>query len=189
MNNRQSQYSPEQVKAILEHALDRNKNSHDPTSITYDELLETAHELDIDEGALAEAINHYEENYALEDARNRWKQRRKRKFFEHFRAYLIVNAALAAIDLVTSGGVWFFWPLFGWGIGVAFDAAEAFYPKERDVERGARRLLQREQKERRKQEQKQKWSNIADGIRQQFTVDSHRGKIVIEKGDRRIEIG
>ena len=187
MAHQQSRYSPEQVRAILEKALSRGAG-HDPTGVTYDELLETARELDIDEKILEEAISDYEETYLLEDARTRWKQRRKGKFFEHFRAYLIVNAVLAAIDFVTSGGTWFFWPLFGWGIGLAFDAAEAFYPKDRDVERGAQRLLQKEQKERRKQERKDQWQNLAEGICKQFTVDG-RKRIIIEKGDRRIKIG
>ncbi|MCB0711556.1 MAG: 2TM domain-containing protein [Ignavibacteriae bacterium] len=188
MSSKQPHYSPEQVQAILERALSRNTGG-DPTNITHDELLETARELDIDQKALEEAITDYEQTYLLEDARKRWKIRRKAKFFEHFRAYLIVNAVLAAIDLVTSGGTWFFWPLFGWGIGLAFDAAEAFYPKDRDVERGAIRMVQKEQKERQKQERKQQWHNLANGIRKQFTVENKQGKIIIEKGDRRIEIG
>ena len=188
MADEQAHYSPEQVRAILERALQRNGGG-DPTSITYNELLETAHELDIDQKALEEAIIEYEETYALQDACERWKKRRKEKFFEHFRSYLIVNAVLFAIDLVTSGGTWFFWPLFGWGIGLAFDAAEAFYPKEKDVERGVRRLLKKEQKERRKRERKESWHSLANSLRKQLSVENKRGKIVIEKGDRRIKIG
>ncbi|MGE3799542.1 MAG: 2TM domain-containing protein [Candidatus Kapaibacterium sp.] len=187
-SSKQPHYSPEQVQAILERALSRNKGS-DPTNITYDELLETAQELDIDQKVLEEAISDYEQTYLLEDARKRWKTLRKAKFFKHFRTYLIVNAIFAAIDLVIFGGTMFFWLLFTWGIGLGFDAAEAFYPKERDVERGAIRMVQKEQKERLKQERKQQWHNLADGIRKQFTVENKQGKIIIEKGDRRIEIG
>lgn len=190
MANKQTQFSPEEVQAILERALQRS-SGNDPTNITYDELLDTADELDIDKNALEAAITEYEETYALQDARERWKKRRKGKFFEHLRAYMIVNTALAIIDFIVSGGAltWVHWPVLGWGIGIAFDAAEAFYPKDKDVERGARRLLQKEQKERRKIERKETWHNLADGIRKQLSVESKGGKIVIEKGDRRIEIG
>ena len=38
----------------------------------------------------------------------------------HFAVYVAVNALLIVINLVTTPGkYWFYWPLFGWGIGVA----------------------------------------------------------------------
>lgn len=187
MANERIRYSPEEVHAILERALARHQG--EPGGITHDDLMETARELGINEHDLQAAIHEHEETWAMEDARERWKQQRKRKFFDHLRTFLIVNAMLAVLDFVTSGGTWFFWPLFGWGIGLAMDASEAFHPKEKDVERGARRLLRKEQKERRKEEGRLYWQNLSDGLKKQFVVDGKRGKIVIEKGDRRIEIG
>ncbi len=187
MADERIRYSPEEVQAILERALARRQG--EPGGITHDDLMATARELGIDDRDLQEAIQEHEETWALEDARQRWKEQRKRKFFEHLRTYLIVNAALAILDLLFTGGSWFFWPLFGWGIGLAMDASEAFRPKEKDVERGARRLLRKEQKERRKEESRQYWHNLSEGIKKQFVVDSKQGKVIIQKGDRRIEIG
>jgi len=41
-------------------------------------------------------------------------------FRTHALIYVVVNAGLAALNLLTSPGtLWFVWPLFGWGIGLA----------------------------------------------------------------------
>jgi hypothetical protein len=53
--------------------------------------------------------------------------RRKRDFRSHVIAYVLVNSLLVVIWLVTGAG--FFWPIFpiaGWGIGVAFNAWDAY---------------------------------------------------------------
>lgn len=43
-----------------------------------------------------------------------------RGFLIHFAAYLAVNALLIVINLVsTPGEYWFYWPLLGWGLGIA----------------------------------------------------------------------
>lgn len=42
----------------------------------------------------------------------------------HVSAYVVVCGALAAVNLLASPGyLWFIWPLFGWGIGVASHVA------------------------------------------------------------------
>jgi len=66
-----------------------------------------------------------DEQTRREEARKRAVQ--LRGFYQHLAAYVVVNAVLLAINLVTSPGrYWFFWPLFGWGIGVAFHALSVF---------------------------------------------------------------
>ena len=46
----------------------------------------------------------------------------KKDFRTHLAVYIIVNIGLFAIYALTSWGgyPWFIWPLFGWGIGLAF---------------------------------------------------------------------
>jgi hypothetical protein len=181
MANTPRRYSQEEVNAILRRALEREGSG---AGITHDELIETAKELGIDPSALEAAISEQRTVGEYEAARAEYLTRRKQKFFEHLRSYLIVNLVLCIVDLVTSGGVWFFWPLFGWGIGVAFDASDTFWPKERDIDRGARRLLEkraRQDAEIRKLQRK--------AAAKQFTFEAKDGRIVIEKGDKRIEIG
>jgi hypothetical protein len=41
-----------------------------------------------------------------------------RGFYGHLTMYIVVGIFLAAIDWLTPGAPWFYWPLFGWGIGV-----------------------------------------------------------------------
>lgn len=48
-------------------------------------------------------------------------------FYGNLVAYIIVNVFLMIINLKYSPEyLWFFWPLLGWGIGVAFHGMKAF---------------------------------------------------------------
>ena len=47
-------------------------------------------------------------------------------FYSHLATYGGVIGLLFLIDLLTGGVWWFFWPLFGWGIGVAAHAFNVF---------------------------------------------------------------
>ena len=50
-----------------------------------------------------------------------------RGFYHHLAAYVVINAALVLINLLTSPrDLWFMWPLLGWGIGVALHALSVF---------------------------------------------------------------
>jgi len=65
-----------------------------------------------------------------QDLRDRAIARLKQKsdFDAHLLAYLVVNAFLVAIWAATGAG--FFWPafpLFGWGIGVVFNAWDVYW--------------------------------------------------------------
>ena len=52
----------------------------------------------------------------------------RKGFFIHGLVYVCVNAMLFLIDQVTPGPVWFYWPLLGWGIGLAAHAVVTFQP-------------------------------------------------------------
>lgn len=48
-------------------------------------------------------------------------------FFTHLGVYIVVNALLIVINLQSSPEhLWFYWPLLGWGIGIAFHALGVF---------------------------------------------------------------
>jgi hypothetical protein len=50
-----------------------------------------------------------------------------KEFYQHLVVYVLVNAFLFVINWLTSRGTWwFYWPLFGWGIGVAAHGASVF---------------------------------------------------------------
>jgi 2TM domain-containing protein len=43
-----------------------------------------------------------------------------RGFFIHLCAYIAVNVLLAVVNLAVSPDhLWFYWPLLGWGLGIA----------------------------------------------------------------------
>jgi len=59
----------------------------------------------------------------------RAKQRVKalKDFYRHLAVYVLVNALLLVINLVTTPFyLWFYWPLLGWGIAVLLHAASFF---------------------------------------------------------------
>ncbi len=48
-------------------------------------------------------------------------------FYRHLTVYVLVNALLLVINLVTSTSyLWFYWPLLGWGIAILLHAASVF---------------------------------------------------------------
>jgi hypothetical protein len=68
--------------------------------------------------------------------------RRRRDLQAHVIAYLLVNLFLVGIWLLTSPGG-FFWPmfpLFGWGIGVAFHIWDVYSPESPPEERIRREI-------------------------------------------------
>jgi hypothetical protein len=79
-----------------------------------------------------------------EDQRHRAVQRirAKRGFWSHFATYVAVNALLVVIWAVTGAeNFWPIWPILGWGIGVAANAAGVFLrPQEISEERIQREM-------------------------------------------------
>jgi hypothetical protein len=49
-----------------------------------------------------------------------------RGFYIHATAYVLVNIALFAINVLVGGVWWFYWPLIGWGIGLGVHALAVF---------------------------------------------------------------
>jgi hypothetical protein len=181
-DNTPRRYTPDEVNEILRRALDRQGGSS-TGALTHEDLIETARELGLDPAQVEAAIIEQEREGPIEAARATWKVERKRKFFEHLRSYLVVNVILFLINFATGEEVWFVWPLFGWGIGLLFDASDAFFPKEKDIERGARRLVERQNRQRARD------VKVQNGSRKSLIIDGKAGKIIIERGDKRIEIG
>jgi len=71
--------------------------------------------------------------------------RKKRDFRAHLLAFVMVNLLLNGIWLATGAGS-FYWPvfpLFGWGIGLAFHAWDAYgapVPTEEQIQKEIRKL-------------------------------------------------
>ena len=64
-------------------------------------------------------------------------EKAKRSFTIHLIVYIIVNVMLIAINLIyTPKTIWFFYPLLGWGIGIAihYYAGVLHFPKKMEAE-------------------------------------------------------
>lgn len=69
-----------------------------------------------------------EENERYRRARERVEE--IKSFYSHLFIYIIVNLALFIINMLTSpNSLWFYWPLFGWGIGLLIHAFSVFGTK------------------------------------------------------------
>jgi len=65
------------------------------------------------------------------EQQQRYERARKRVealkgFYTHAAVYVLVNIGLFVINLLAGGSWWFFWPLIGWGIGLAVHALNVF---------------------------------------------------------------
>lgn len=90
-----------------------------------------------------------ESNERYEQARARARQ--LRGFYVHLAWYVAINIMLLAINLLTNrDSLWFYWPLLGWGIGVAAHAISVFALGGRFgddwEERKARELMERDRR-------------------------------------------
>jgi hypothetical protein len=70
-------------------------------------------------------MNTIQSSDRYERARRRVKQ--LREFYTHLTVYAIVIFGLAILNLfVIPDGIWFIWPMFGWGIGVVAHAVHVY---------------------------------------------------------------
>ncbi len=50
-----------------------------------------------------------------------------KRFYSHLGAYVVVNIVLFAINMITvPETLWFYWPLLGWGVGLAAHGLRVF---------------------------------------------------------------
>lgn len=138
---KERRYTPEEVTAVVSSALRRHRESED---ISHEELLETGAELGIPRHALEQAASHLATERDMERAKEKWLAGKRRGWRSHIAAFAIVNGFLFLVDLITTGGVWFYWCLLGWGMGLAFHTYFTFFPDPDQVDRGARWILTQE---------------------------------------------
>ncbi|WP_437818609.1 2TM domain-containing protein [Sorangium sp. So ce1078] len=165
-------YTEAEVRAILERAL-RDTAGRD---VGHDELVAAAEEIGISRDAIEVASRDIEHVRGEEDARAAILARRRRGFRSHLFSFLLVNAFLFAVNALTPGPWWFFWPLLAWGLGLAFHARAALSsdvsPRRlrREIERSAARarreqhLRLKEQRRAERLERKQRLEQSAEEL-------------------------
>ncbi|WP_437900026.1 2TM domain-containing protein [Sorangium sp. So ce124] len=148
------QYTEAEVRAILERAL-RDTQAR---GVSHDELVAAADEIGISRGVIEAASRDIEHVRGEEAAREAILARRRKGFRTHLFSFLLVNAFLFAVNALTDGPWWFFWPLLGCGLGLAFHALGALSsevsPRQihRELERSAAQA--RKEQHRRLKEQR-----------------------------------
>ncbi len=58
----------------------------------------------------------------------------RRRFYKHLRTYVGVIGFLLIIDLLTGGGLWFYWPALGWGFFLFLHWRRGFTPPSKRME-------------------------------------------------------
>lgn len=90
------------------------------------------------------------------DEDKRYKKARKKVeelkgFYIHLFIYILVNLGMFIVNIVTTPReLWFYWPLFGWGIGILAHAMSVFgirglFGKEWE-ERKIKQIMEKEEK-------------------------------------------
>lgn len=65
------------------------------------------------------------ENEQYQQARKRVKE--KKKFYNHLSVYLVMGGFFFGVNYFSSPGIWwFYWPMLGWGIGLAMQYLKVF---------------------------------------------------------------
>jgi hypothetical protein len=124
--NEDRRYTSDEVSAIVKRALANKRGAGD---VSHEELLEIAAHAGLEVEDVSRAIAEETHAASTRDREERRMARRRHSFQVHFRTYVIVNAMLLLIDLLTPGGPWFFWPALCWGVGLALHASNTFFPK------------------------------------------------------------
>jgi len=120
-------YSTEEVREVLARAIDQQGKGS--SKLGFNELLEAAKEVGVDEESLREAsraLRAREEERALvverdaeSDAeRDAWIRRKRRGFHRHAGVYLLVNMAMLVLGLLTEAFPWTMIPGLFWAIGL-----------------------------------------------------------------------
>jgi hypothetical protein len=154
MSETRRTYSQEEVTEILKRAL--RQQSLRGKQLSHDELVEMANEVGIDRDSLdaatadlaqtreAELVLHDQERELAEE-----RVRRLTKFASSLFTFLVIGVALYFISKQMGGQNWFYYPVIGFSIALAFQLRGIFFPHE-----GLERRRRRELKEARRQERR-----------------------------------
>ncbi|WP_437930538.1 2TM domain-containing protein [Sorangium sp. So ce291] len=148
------QYTEAEVRAILERAL-REAQTRD---VGHGELVAAAEEIGISRATIEAASRDIEQIRGEDEARAAIVARRRKGFRSHLFSFVLVNAFLFAINALTPGPWWFFWPLLGWGLGLAFHARAALSSdvSPRQIRREAERSAEQARREERRRLKEQR---------------------------------
>ncbi len=122
-------YEDEEAQEILRRAA--GATTDHANGISRDNLLLSAAELGIAPEALAEA----ERSVIAERSQNalhaEYVRELRHDFAVHLASYVIINGGFLLMNLFLPFFGWVYWSIFGWGIGLVFDALATYGPESR----------------------------------------------------------
>jgi serine/threonine-protein kinase len=153
-------YSTQEVRAILERAIEQQEDKRADNRLGFDDLLAAAREVGVDDQTLREASRELRgraEAAASNADFETWRRRKRRAFYRHLVSYLAVSIAMVLFALLVGNGaiigmaqvpIW-------WGIGILIHGARAFMADEDD-------WREEREKEERKERKKQRRREVVD---------------------------
>jgi len=163
-------YSEEEVRTILARAIDQQATMpRDDGKLDYEDLLAAAQEVGVDTATLRSASRavrlREQESAELADERaerDAWIRRKRRFFARHLGVYLIVNAALLMLGMITGGLPETLMPGLFWGIGLGIHGLRAFMANEDDWIDVRDRKRKEEAKQRRREARAEAVGRVVD---------------------------
>lgn len=156
MSDHSMKFSHQQMQDILRLAM-KKLPLKEGGQYTYEEIVMTAAELGISIEQIELALEEYAAVSELDEAKEQYLEEKKDSFRGFAQTYGIVNGLLFILDVVILNGMtgwdWSYYVMFGMGFPLAFKYMEAFFPKKKDIENGARKLVEKWKKDRVKREE------------------------------------
>jgi 2TM domain len=131
------QYSRDEVEEILRRALD----SQPLEMLSHRDLVDAAVEAGIDAADVEAAAKQIEEEREVRLEEERIVAWRRKRFLQSMYSYVVVNAGLFVIDMMSGPGWWVQWVLAGSGIALALGARRALLPDRQRLRARARRKI------------------------------------------------
>ena len=174
-----AQYTRDEVEEILRRALETQPLE----TLSHEDLVASAVEAGIDADDVEAAAQQIEEERELRLEEDRIVGHRKKRFLQSIYTFVVVNAGLFLIDIMSGPGWWVQWVLAGWGIILALGARRALMPdRGRLRARARRRLAKRRRGNWEKQVRKEVDRAIQVGV--DALVDAASRKLAARAGPR-----
>ena len=174
-----TQYTRDEVEEILRRALETQPLE----TLSHEDLVASAVEAGIDADDVEAAAQQIEEERELRLEEDRIVGHRKKRFLQSIYTFVVVNAGLFLIDIMSGPGWWVQWVLAGWGIILALGARRALMPdRGRLRARARRRLAKRRRGNWEKQVRKEVDRAIQVGV--DALVDAASRKLAARAGPR-----
>ncbi len=184
-------YSQEEVDAIFARAIEHQ--SAESQKLSREEIVSAASEVGISANAIDDAERDLAQASTTKTDRDllrTWRRRSRLAFARHFVVYVLVNALLAFINVMTTPHfLWFLLAALGWGIGIAMHFMSAAFPDEE-------RILERERRNVEKRARRDRWKKrgasferaVNEGVKLLLeATERQNARVAVAEPKRRIE--